>query len=123
MSMGETVSADRRARHGLGRRPAIDREHLRQQTLGNAELERSVLRLFARQAGDCVTRIRAAETLDARAEAAHLLLGSARGVGAFSVAHVAAEIERSKGPVAGRLLALDRAVEEARLAIADLLDE
>jgi len=103
------------------RRPPIDRDHLRRQTFGDADLERTVLGLFVTQLGTCIERIRTAESVAARGEAAHALLGSARGVGASSVASIAAGIEGARGPVGGRLAALERAAGEARAAIAAML--
>ena len=50
-------------------------------------------------------------------------LGAARNVGAFSIAHIAGEIELAKGPVTGRLVALERAAKQARFAITDALTE
>ncbi len=67
----------------------IDLRHLAEQTFGSAELEAEVLRLFLAQSRDCLDRLNA--TLDART--AHLLLGSARGIGATAVATAAAELE------------------------------
>ncbi len=87
------------------------------------DLQKQVLRLFLRQSSECVERIKATAGLVERSEAAHLLVGSARGVGAFSVAYIASEIELARGPVTGRLIALDRATEAARFFIADFLAE
>ena len=122
MSVRETVG-ETRGRRAVVRRPAIDVNQLRSQTMGNADLEKKVLRLFVRQLGDCIEKIRSAETVAARSEAAHTLIGSARGVGANSIAYIAGEIELAKGPITGRLLALERAADEARFAITGLLTE
>jgi HPt (histidine-containing phosphotransfer) domain-containing protein len=122
MSLRETTGEGRRKRATAARRP-IDFTHLRNQTMGNRDLERKVLRLFLHQITEAIGRIRSAETVEKRSEAAHLLVGSARNVGAFSIAYIAGEIELSKGPVAGRLVALERAAEQARFAIADVLTE
>lgn len=67
----------------------VDLEHLAEQTFGNADLEAEVLRLFVKQSRDCLDRLQAAP--DART--AHLLLGSARGIGAVAVASAAAALE------------------------------
>lgn len=123
MTLRETVNGPLAARRGMRVRPPIDLEHLEAQTTGNAALRSEVLRLFLRQSRDCVERIRSAADVAARSEAAHTLVGSARGVGAFSVAYIASEIELAKAPVTGRLIALDRAVAAAGLVIADLLRE
>jgi hypothetical protein len=123
MSLRESASEAAARRVDAARRPPIDLDHLRKQTIGNRELEKEVLRLFLGQATECVGKIKAAATVPERSEAAHALVGSARGVGAFSVAYIASEIELAKGPVTGRLLALERATEAARFFIADLLAE
>ena len=108
-------------RRGRPDKPPIDVAHLHAQTMGNRDLEKEVLRLFLRQSGECVERIRAAADIAGRSEAAHTLVGSARGVGAFSVAYIASEIELARAPVTGRLIALDRAIAAARFVIADML--
>ena len=108
---------------GARRRIAIDLDHLRRQTMGDEVLQRQVLGLFSRQSRDQIKRLKAATSLRERCEAAHALVGAANGVGAFSVATIAREIELSQGPVEGRLKALDRAVQSARDFIADFLAE
>lgn len=69
--------------------PPIDLDHLAAQTFGSVELERDVLRLFLTQSRDCVARLQ--REPDARV--AHLLLGSARGIGARAVERAAAVLE------------------------------
>jgi hypothetical protein len=101
----------------------LDLDHLRCQALGDLDLQRTVLRLFVGQMTDCIARIRVAETVTARSEAAHALVGAARAVGAFPLGRIAGEIELAKGPVAGRLAALERAADEARSFIAGVLAE
>jgi HPt (histidine-containing phosphotransfer) domain-containing protein len=123
MTLRETVNDPPSARRGMRVRPPIDLAHLEAQTMGDAALRNEVLRLFLGQSDACVGRIRSAEDVAARSEAAHTLVGSARGVGAFSVAYIASEIELARAPVTGRLIALDRAVAAARVAIAGLLRE
>ena len=102
---------------------AIDREHLRQMTLGDRALEREVLVLFDKQASLLVDRMRKAEP-EAVFALAHALKGSARGIGAFRVAHAAAAVERgdeAAGAFDAALNALDVAVAQARAAIALIL--
>ena len=67
----------------------IDLRHLAEQTFGNADLEAEVLRLFLTQSRDCHDRLSAG----ADARVAHLLLGSARGIGAGAVAEAASALE------------------------------
>ena len=69
--------------------PPLDLRHLAEQTFGNADLEAEVLRLFLKQSSDCLDRLQVVP--DARI--AHLLLGSARGIGATAVAGAAAALE------------------------------
>jgi len=105
------------------RRLPLDLNHLYNQTLGDRGLQREVLQMFLEKSAEQVDRLKAADTLDKRREAAHKLVGSARGVGAFSVAYIASEIELAKGPVTGRLKALEAAADAARYFIIDFLAE
>ena len=123
MMLRETAIDRLGVKRGRPDKPPIDVAHLKAQTMGNRDLEKQVLRLFLRKSGECIERIKAAADTADRSEAAHTLVGSARAVGAFSVAYIASEIERSKAPVTGRLIALDRAIEAARFVIADILAE
>jgi len=123
MTLRDTDADRATVRRGTRIKPPIDLAHLEAQTMGNHDLRNQVLRLFLRQAEEQIGKIRSAEGMEARSEAAHALVGAARGVGAFSVAYIASEIEVSKAPVTGRLIALDRAFVAARFVIADLLRE
>lgn len=100
----------------------IDLEHLRRMTLGDAGLEREVLAMFAAQT---VSLIDALVSLPAEAGAlAHTLKGSARAIGAFTVANAAERLEAAirKGEDALPSLAgLKDAVTEARAAIDAIL--
>lgn len=108
----------------------IDLEHLSRMTLGERELEREVLALFDRQAGMLIVKMR--EAVPAVVSAyAHTLKGSARGIGAWSVARaaeavetVANETDQSKLPdakLASALAQLGAAIGEARHVIGELL--
>jgi HPt (histidine-containing phosphotransfer) domain-containing protein len=100
----------------------IDVGHLDRMTLGDAELEREVLAMFAAQASDLVERLIRGST-DAAA-LAHKLKGSARAIGAFRVAEAAAEFEaavHNDWPTTGPLQLLRDSVVEARRAIDVLL--
>lgn len=105
------------------RRLPLDLNHLYNQTLGDRSLQREVLKLFLDKSDAQVEKVRGAESVDERREAAHSLVGSARAIGAFSVAYIASEIELSRGPVVGRLRALDAAMDAARYFIVDFLAE
>ena len=100
----------------------IDLVHLRRMTLGDADLEREVLTMFMTQASRLVTAL-ATQPSDALA-LAHTLKGSARAIGAFSVAdaaaHLEAEIKRG-GEATEVLVELKEAVAQARAAIDDML--
>ncbi len=90
----------------------LDLKHLAEQTFGSAELEAEVLRLFLKQARDCMSKLRTSPD----AATAHLLLGSARGIGATTVANTAAALEARLlrgGAVNADLSELDRAVKAA----------
>ena len=100
----------------------IDRDHLRQMTLGDRSLAREVLTLFDRQAEILIARVPEADNA-AAAALAHTLKGSARGIGAWQVAQAAEMLERAtqsaeRGDAVAGLIA---AVDDARAAIAVLL--
>jgi HPt (histidine-containing phosphotransfer) domain-containing protein len=101
----------------------IDMQHLGRMTLGEAALEIEVLALFAAQSRDLIGRL-AAIPADAPA-LAHTLKGSARAIGAFRVADAALALEaamKNDGDVAGAVVVLQHAVEEARTAIDRMLN-
>ncbi len=105
------------------RRLPLDLNHLYNQTLGDRSLQREVLKLFLEKSAEQIDKLKAADELDERRQIAHGLVGSARGVGAFSVAYIASEIELAKGPVVGRMRALEAAADAARYFIIDFLAE
>ena len=100
----------------------IDFEHLSRMTLGDAGLEQEVLAMFVAQSTTLVSTL-AAMPADASA-LAHTLKGSARAIGAFSVADAAARLEaaiaRGFGTSAA-LAELGETVAEARAAIEVIL--
>jgi HPt (histidine-containing phosphotransfer) domain-containing protein len=98
-------------------RQAIDLAHLARQTGQDEALAGEVLRLFAARAPADVARLRAVSG-PARREVAHLLVGSARAIGAEDVARLAAAIEAG----AGDEDALEAAVGEALRFIAGHLE-
>ncbi len=102
--------------------PAIDLDHLARMTLGERELEREVLTLFAQQSADLLVRL---EKLPREgASLAHTLKGSALGIGAFAVANAAADLERRlrQGlPVTSEVAVLAEAIGSAQAAIAERL--
>jgi len=81
--------------------PLLDRAYLSRFTLGNLDLEREVLGLFADQAPNYLQRMQTAASPQDWREAAHTLKGSAAAVGAVKVAKLAESIERVAPPEAG----------------------
>jgi HPt (histidine-containing phosphotransfer) domain-containing protein len=71
----------------------VDLVHLALQTQGDKSLEAEVLGLFLRQSPQILKAIIGADDDRARFEAAHRLKGSAKAVGAFSIAECAEAIE------------------------------
>ena len=96
----------------------IDLFHLARQTGGETALEHAVLRLFAANSVTDLGRLKAASGQAGR-EAAHLIVGSARAIGAGEVARLAADVEKGEGDVA----ALEAALVEARQFIAEYLSQ
>ena len=100
----------------------IDLDHLRRSTLGEPGLAREVLGLFA----DQVARVHGqlAKLPPNAGALAHTLKGSARAIGAFSVAEAAAALElmiRDGTAPAHALADLDAAVTAARAAVEEIL--
>ncbi|MEW9808026.1 Hpt domain-containing protein [Mesorhizobium marinum] len=96
---------------GSRRGRPLDLSHLAAQTMGDRELEREVLAMFAEQAQAVRRQIAKAE-LKERLFLAHALKGSARGVGAFPIAECASAIEQS--PTDRLVLKrLERLIDEA----------
>ena len=104
--------------------PAIDMEHLAHMTLGERGLEIEVLRLFERQAELLLARMREVGP-EGVATLAHTLSGSAKGIGAWRVAAAAEATEcavKQSTPLDPAMAGLAASVDEARRAIAGLLD-
>jgi HPt (histidine-containing phosphotransfer) domain-containing protein len=72
--------------------PPVDLVHLARQTGGNEALGREVLRMVLEGTADDLARLRQAAGKERR-EVAHLILGSARAIGAGAVAEAAAAVE------------------------------
>ena len=100
----------------------VDFEHLQRMTLGDADIEQEVLTMFLAQSARHMHML-AALPADASA-LAHTLKGSARAIGAFSVADAAERLETvlagGTDPTAA-LARLGEAVAEARAAIEAIL--
>jgi HPt (histidine-containing phosphotransfer) domain-containing protein len=91
------------ARRLEGAGKPVDLVHLSRQTMGDPGLEAEVLRMFLTQARTCLEAWKRAEDDIGHKEAAHALKGSARAVGAFALADLAAVAElpgnRDIGPL------------------------
>jgi HPt (histidine-containing phosphotransfer) domain-containing protein len=100
----------------------IDFDHLQRMTLGDSGIEQEVLRMFSAQSATIVQTLKAMPS-DAGA-LAHTLKGSARAIGAFSVADAAERLETvlagGSDPTAA-LARLGEAIAEARAAIEAVL--
>jgi HPt (histidine-containing phosphotransfer) domain-containing protein len=95
--------------------PAVlDEAHLARMTLGDRQLECDVLQIFVRQAAMMIERIAMAEPPLAAA-AAHTLVGSARGIGAWRVARAAERLEQACLG-ASRALECEVAIDELKAA-------
>lgn len=102
----------------------IDLQHLFRMTLGDFGLQREVLQLFDRQADMLLVRIRTGDPA-VTAALAHILKGSARGIGAWQVATAAEALEAACAapadlPVA--VAALADAIARVRATIAGHLE-
>jgi HPt (histidine-containing phosphotransfer) domain-containing protein len=91
----------------------IDDGHLRRMTLGDRGLERELLQIFVRQSAAILDRIIGHDPA-AIATAAHTLIGSARGIGAWRVARAAEQLERVVAE--GNKKALDEAIAALNFA-------
>lgn len=87
----------------------IDRAHLARYTLGSATLEREILGLFLAQLPLSIEQLQFAATDREWQIAAHTIKGSARAVGAWHIARLAEDAERTSGVT-------DEAVRERVLA-------
>jgi HPt (histidine-containing phosphotransfer) domain-containing protein len=101
----------------------IDFTYLRRFTLGNKELEREVLYLFAESAPGYLKALETACTPKEWHDAAHTLKGSARAVGAWRVARTAeiAEKLRFDTDQDRRAFAIDSAFEAGDEALRYIL--
>lgn len=99
----------------------VDLVHLRRYTMGNIELEREVLGMFADQTIETLASLRHAESAKSWREAAHTLKGAALAVGAWRVAASSQQAETADfaaGPHDEILARLERSIDEARAFVA-----
>jgi HPt (histidine-containing phosphotransfer) domain-containing protein len=101
---------------------AVDLDHLKRMTLGEAALEREVLELFLKQTSRLLTEL--ADQPTQAGALSHMLKGSARAIGAFRLADQAAALEhvaRQGDDHSEALAALREAAAEAQAAVEALL--
>ena len=79
---------------GASEEAPLDLAHLRRFTMGDAKLELEILGLFADQLPITIAALKSAGSEKEWGMAAHTLKGSARAVGAWSLASVAENAER-----------------------------
>ena len=96
----------------------IDLVHLSKYTMGDKDLEREVLNLFATQSSLYLERLRDAEDDRSWLEAVHTLKGSAAGVGAWQVATYAGKVERLEGEA--RTAVCGTAIEKLSQSVAEV---
>ena len=101
--------------------PPVDLAHLGSQTGGDRALEREVLLLFQARSVADFDRLKNADTEARRREAAHVIVGSARAIGAGEVAQMAAMIENGAGNRASQMARLAAAIEEAHRFVSEYL--
>ena len=88
------ISEDKKTPFNNGQDP-LDIEHLSRYTLSDRNLEREILSLFCEQLPKSLQAIRMARSPKEWQIATHTLKGSARSVGAWYVAELAAEAENA----------------------------
>ncbi len=98
----------------------VDLVHLARQTLGDRELEREVLGLFVNQSTLYLHRLEKAKSVKERKNAAHTILGSARGLGAWQVAREAEKYEENC-TISSDITGLSSAVDNANAYIKHLM--
>ena len=81
-----------------------------------------MLGLFVGMADEQVDRLKANPDPRVRREVAHAIIGSARAIGAFSVAHLAGEVERGEEPVEAKIAALAVEIDAVRKFIVARLE-
>lgn len=103
-------------------RDLVDLVYLSKQSLGDRSLELEILQLFAGQSSLYARRLREAKTRSEKRFAAHTILGSARGIGAWRIADLADPISDGSGS-AKQIDALATAIEQTNDYIGLLLKD
>ncbi|SFO66001.1 Hpt domain-containing protein [Cohaesibacter marisflavi] len=99
----------------------LDLDHLARQTMGDEELQKQVLSLFVSHMSETMPRLVSAS--EEASQIAHSIKGSARGIGAWSVASAAEAVEKACGDRSSEILVLKGAVDRTMLEIASLLEK
>ncbi|MEQ1755875.1 MAG: Hpt domain-containing protein [Micropepsaceae bacterium] len=95
---------------------AVDYAHLKVQAADDLDVMREVLQLFVVHTEQLMTELAHASDVRTWKQIAHSLKGSARGVGAFTLAEAAADAELA--PLdKSKITALNAAFSEARVFI------
>jgi HPt (histidine-containing phosphotransfer) domain-containing protein len=94
----------------------IDLDHLGRYTYGDKSLEQEILGLFCGQSDDLFAQMKRAASLPEWKFATHSLKGSARAVGAWAVAELAAEAEMCDPQSPERADLIERIAAEIALA-------
>jgi HPt (histidine-containing phosphotransfer) domain-containing protein len=102
---------------------AIDREHLRRQTMDDEALALELMGLFLTQSAKLLDIIAMEAVAGRRRDAAHTLKGAAVAIGAFAVARQAEAVETATAPdvLRGEVERLSATVAAAHAAIAAII--
>ncbi len=102
------------AQRDSGQSKPIDLVHLGNQTMGDSSLESEVLGIFVSQSQVYMKMMNCSD-IETRIRAAHSLKGAARGIGAFTLAERASEVEHVRHGGYERLQSeLDRVIAYIR---------
>lgn len=105
----------------------LDHKHLDRQTFGDDALKMEILQLFVLQSSKNAERLLAeGEDRNGKIEAVHTIKGSARAIGAWSVADLADQIEtllRQEQDIDGALAVFIQSLSMANAAILTLIAE
>lgn len=114
------VSVSDQATAGSVSARPIDLVHLSRQTAGDRDVEREVLAIFRRQTRLFLIRLEGTTDPKGRAEIAHALIGSARGVGAWRVAAAAEQLEKAAKAAGSTGTALELVAETVAEATSEI---
>lgn len=106
----------------MGARAKMDAEHFRHMTGDDAELQAEILQLFRAQAELWRRLLTPDAAVCTWADAAHMLKGSARGLGLWALADACEEAERLGRSGALESRAIDKALLHVRSELADALE-